>query len=230
MPESIESDGFDVRKAKTMEADSKLTQLVDRAACCLTMLDPADASDAQELQDVFRQIRATLAALGGDQGALTQECQGTSAQAVEVLERILRKDVEDTSEALDVVSKAICGLQDLTRQLLDRDVVGEPTSAKSPGPGPAGQDAAAAQPTGAFETPEGQASSAPERVIPEEDAPLVLDFIAEAGEHIETAESTLSYFPPSLKESGVQLRIPITTGSPARSDRISLSPSGRGSG
>jgi len=174
-----------------MEADSKLTQLVDRAACCLTMLDPTDASDAQELQDVLRQIRATLAALGSDQGALTQACQGTSAQAVEVLEQILRKDVEDTSSALDVVSKAICGLQDLTRQLLDRDVVGEPTSVESPGPGPAGQDAAAIQPTQAAETPEGQASSASELAIPQEDAPLVLDFIAEAGEHIETAESTL---------------------------------------
>jgi two-component system chemotaxis sensor kinase CheA len=98
--------------------------------------------------------------------------------------------VADTSKALDVVSKAICGLQDLTRQLFDPDVVGEPASSESQGSDPAGQGAAAAQPAPTT-TQEGDASSCQELVIPEEDAPLVLDFVAEASEHIETAESTL---------------------------------------
>ena len=45
---------------KTMEEGrwktTQLIQLVEQAACCVTLLNPTDPSDVQALQDVLRQI------------------------------------------------------------------------------------------------------------------------------------------------------------------------------
>jgi len=157
-----------------MEENSKLAQLVDQAACCITMLNPTDVSDAKELQEILQQIGTVAGELDRDGGDWAGRFKGSSAQAAEVLQQLLQKDVEDTSKALDVVSQAICALQDLTRQFLDPDT---PADAVESAAAPDTQDEEPACPQ--------------ETIIPAEDAPLVLDFIAEAGEHLETAESAL---------------------------------------
>ena len=154
-----------------MSKNETLTQLVEQAACSINMLSPNDMSDAQGLQGILDQIGTLLAELNPNSDSLRSQLEGATSEATTALSRVLAHEVEDSSAALDVVSKAICSLQGTLRQLEE----------------PAAAEGQAAEPkTEAATPPEPEAT-----VISEEDAPLVLDFIAEANEHIETVESGL---------------------------------------
>ena len=167
---------MDVMEGRTMENNGRLDQLVEQAACCFNMLSPTDLSDVQQLQDVLRRIAEIAGGLDQGPADVRAELRDKSSETVRTLQQVLEQDVEDTGKALDMVSKAICTLQELLRRLMEPE---------------AGTDAkptATAAPSAAQEP----ASDGPKAMtISEEDAPLVLDFIAEAGEHIETAESAL---------------------------------------
>lgn len=160
----------------TMENDNKLTQLVEQAACCFNMLSPADPSDVQALQEILRQIGDAAGSL--DQGPvdLRKQLEGTTAETAEVLQHILQQDVEDTGEALQTVSKAICVLQGLIGRLAAPQTDAGPVPSESP--------VAPQMPQSASDEPQAM-------TISEEDAPLVQDFITESTEHVETAESAL---------------------------------------
>jgi len=167
---------MDVMEGRTMENNGRLDQLVEQAACCFNMLSPTDLSDVQQLQDVLRRIAEIAGGLDQGPADVRAELRDKSSETVRTLQQVLEQDVENTGKALDMVSKAICTLQELLRRLMEPE---------------AGTDAkptATAAPSAAQEP----ASDGPKAMtISEEDAPLVLDFIAEAGEHIETAESAL---------------------------------------
>jgi two-component system chemotaxis sensor kinase CheA len=156
-----------------MENDTRLNQLVEQAACCFTMLNPADSSDVQQLQDVLGQIGEVVAGLDPCPADLRAQLQGKAGETVQTLQQVMQQQVDDTDKAMEVVSKAICAIQQLIGRLAEPQT---PASACSPVAAPS-QDTAPAAPKA--------------MTISEEDAPLVLDFIAEAGEHIETAESAL---------------------------------------
>jgi len=156
-----------------MENDTRLNQLVEQAACCFTMLNPADSSDVKQLQDVLGQIGEVVAGLDPCPADLRMQLQGKTGETVQTLQRVMQQQVDDTDKAMEVVSQAICSIQQLIRGLAEPQA---PASASSPVAVPSQDPAPAA--TKAM-------------TISEEDAPLVLDFIAEAGEHIETAESAL---------------------------------------
>lgn len=171
-----------------MEKDTKLTQLVEQAACCFTMLNPNDSSDVQQLLDVLGQLGEAAAGLDSCPADLRTQLQGTTGQTVQMLEQILQQQVEDTDKAMQTVSQAITAIQQVIRKLAEPEapVVSTPASSSVPVSAPtqaSGPAATAAQET-APATPKAT-------TISEEDAPLVLDFITEAGEHIETAESAL---------------------------------------
>lgn len=177
-----------------MDKSDVLAQLVDQAACCINMLSPADLSDAQQLEEVLSRIGEAVGELGPKPGELRTQLEGTASDAAGVLHKILEQNVDDTEMALGVISKAICSLQGLVRQLDDSDVEGD---VDSPEPEKADSSVATSAPA-AVETPAvpaaGQDAAVPapeEMTVSEEDAPLVLDFIAEANEHIENAESAL---------------------------------------
>lgn len=160
----------------TMENDTRLIQLVEQAACCFNMLSPTDLSDVQQLQDLFRQISEAAGQLDRGPADLRTELQGKTDETAQMLQHVLVQDVEDTGKALEVVSKAICSLQELIRRLVEFPA--QTDSVPAPGEAsPPAQETAPAAPKAT--------------TISEEDAPLVLDFITEAGEHIETAESAL---------------------------------------
>jgi two-component system, chemotaxis family, sensor kinase CheA len=167
-----------------MDKNEVLTQLVDQAACCINMLSAADLSEAQQLEEVLCRITEAVGQLGQEPKELRAQLEGTTSDATGMLHKILKQEVDDADVALDVVSKAICGLQGLIRKLddpkanVDSDTA-EPEKAASPAAIPA--PAATEAPAPAVE----------EVTISEEDAPLVVDFITEAKEHIETAESAL---------------------------------------
>lgn len=161
-----------------MENDAKLTQLVEQAACCFTMLNPADTSDVQQLLDMLGQIGQAAGGLDQCPADLRTQLQGKAGETVQTLQQVLEQQVEDTGKAMGAVSQAITAIQQLIRRMMEPQAApaSAPASAPAPAPAPA-QEAAPAAPKA--------------MTISEEDAPLVLDFIAEAGEHIETAESAL---------------------------------------
>jgi two-component system chemotaxis sensor kinase CheA len=158
-----------------MENGDTLTHLAEQAACCFNTLSPADRSDAQELQDVLRQIRAVAGAMKGEPVDLQTQLEGAAAEATGALEQMMQQEVRDTTQAMAAVSQAICTIQGLCQQLAEPPVA-SPTPSAPPAP-PAPADGAPGQPGTA--------------TISDEDAPLVQDFITEANEHVETAESAM---------------------------------------
>ena len=160
-----------------MENGDRLAELVEQAACCFNMLSPTEPSDVQELQGILTQIGELTAGLNIPSAGMDEQFKGTTAGAIEAIGEILQQDVEDTSAALEAVSGAICTLQGLLRQLATAEEGGAPVQPDAPG-----EPASESQ-----EAP----SEAEATIISEDDAPLVLDFITEATEHVETAESAL---------------------------------------
>jgi len=174
---------MEVMEGKTMENDRELNELVEQAACCVNMLSPTDLSDVQQLQDVLRQIARIAEGLDRGPADVRASLRTTTDETVRTLQQVLQQEVEDTGNALNAVSKAICTLQGLIQRLMQPET--KPDAAPSPAPAPAATSpAAASASTAPAETPKAM-------TISEEDAPLVLDFITEAGEHIENAESAL---------------------------------------
>ncbi|MGE5294143.1 MAG: chemotaxis protein CheA, partial [Solirubrobacterales bacterium] len=169
-----------------MENNTMLIQLVEQAACSFNMLNPTDASDVQHLLDVLRQIGHAAGGLDQCPADLRTSLQRKTNETVQALQQILQQEVEDTSKTLDVVSKAIVSLQESIRRMVD------PPVQTGPVPAPAPTAAASTAPSTAPSMTQEAAPAAPKAMtISEEDAPLVLDFITEAGEHIENAESAL---------------------------------------
>lgn len=163
-------------EGNVMENETQLIQLVEQAACCCNMLSPTDLSDAEQLQGVLQQIGEVVSGLDQCPADLRTQLQGQTSQTVETLQQVLEQQVEDTAKALGAVSTTICSLQELIHRMVEGTP--EPVGKVDPAPTtPQPQEAAADAPKA--------------MVVPEEDAPLVLDFITEAGEHIETAESAL---------------------------------------
>ena len=162
-----------------MKTDNTLSQLIEQAACCFNMLTPADPSDAQTLQTILGRIGDVAGQMSLDPGDLRRKLEGTTAEAVSALQHILQQDVQDTAKALDTVSRAICVLQGLIVQV-------ETQSAAS------SQDLCQAAAAPAVIPASRDPSPSPGALtISQEDAPLVLDFVVEANEHVETAESAM---------------------------------------
>ncbi len=174
-----------------MSKSETLTELVEQAACCINMLSPGDLSEAQDLQGILEKIGALVGELAPKGEQVQVQLEGATSEAVQALSGILAQEVEDSAAALDVISKAICSLQGTIRQL-DEPLADAPSTP----PSSTDSEATAATSSPATEPlpPASEAdtpATAESMTISEEDAPLVLDFIAEANEHIETVESGL---------------------------------------
>ncbi len=150
-----------------MENNDILTHLVEQAACCLNTLSPTDISDTQKLRDVLDQIHRTVGQMSGAPAGVHEQLAGATAEAAGALETIVQQKAEDAAQALTAVSKAISTIQGLCAQLAQPAAPTPPPAESAPAPAP------------------GVTS------ISAEDAPLVLDFITEANEHIEGAESAM---------------------------------------
>ena len=159
-----------------MKIDDTLNQLVEQAACCFNLLSPGDSSDVQALEGILHQIQETVAGLCPGPEDLRHKLEKAATKACGTLHRIVQEEVADTGKALETVSKAICTIQKLVQQITEcrPKGVAEPVAPASV----AASAAAAAAPAGGL-------------TISSEDAPLVLDFIAESNEHMETAESAM---------------------------------------
>jgi two-component system chemotaxis sensor kinase CheA len=163
-----------------MQNSDKLAELVEQASLAINMVSPADLSEIDNLQTILDQIQQVISEMSDGPAELLEQAKGTSGDAAAQLEKILGKEVEDANKSIDMVSGAVLALQDLIGQLTGDDTAAEPETAEATVVPQAKKDAEEAK-------EQAEASS----VVMEEDVPLVLDFIAESGEHIESAEAAL---------------------------------------
>lgn len=156
-----------------MQKTDKLIDLIEQAASAINMLSPTDLSELECLQTILDQINRTIAEISEGPAELLEQAKGTTSGAAEMLQKILQQEVEDTTQSIEAVSQAVSALQSLIEQVTEA------------GTGPDIEPAEADLPASVKTVPQEAC------VIPEEDVPLVLDFITETGEHIESAEAGL---------------------------------------
>jgi len=156
-----------------MQNENKLAKLIDQASLAINMLSPADLSDVEKLQKILDQINQTITEATDGPAELLEQAKGATSDSVEILQQILQKDIFNSTESLEVVSQAIVVLQDMIDQVSRAQDISDSEHVNK----------------NFKETVE----STPQNIsmIPEEDVPLILDFIAEACEHIESAEAGL---------------------------------------
>ena len=155
-----------------MQNSNKLIRLIDQAACSINMLSSADLSEIENLQAILNQIDCAIAGISNGPEQILEQAQGITSNAVGVLQKILRQEVKDTAGSMETISQAVSILQGLIEQI-----------SQAP-------EAAACEPS---ETDSSKSvETAPqENVISEEDVSLILDFITESGEHLDSAEAGL---------------------------------------
>ena len=156
---------------ETIKTD-KLSGLVDQAASVINMLSPSDLSDIESLQTILDQIRENINQWNEGPTQLLEQARGTTSEAADALQKMLQDQNRDTTDLIETISQAITVLQNITVEITQSDTKSESDSDDNE------SSSATTEPTEAF-------------IITEEDAPLVLDFINEANEHIESVEAGL---------------------------------------
>jgi two-component system chemotaxis sensor kinase CheA len=155
-----------------MQDNDKLIALVEQAACSINMIDSEDVSESEVLQSTLEEINQCLSQIESGPAKLLEQARGAGSELEALVRTMLKKDIADVNSYLETLSDAMANLQTLTEEIKgSRDhadkVVEEARSSES-------------------EEVQTQQTS-----IAEEDVPLVLDFITESYEHIESAEAGL---------------------------------------
>jgi two-component system chemotaxis sensor kinase CheA len=166
-----------------MQKSDKLAALVEKAASEVNLLDMTDRSAVEELQSVLTQISQAVDEIGLRIPAqILEQAKGKSADAVVAVEKILTQKTKKNSGTMQSLSRAVMDIQSLVEQI--DQAVG--AAEESPDPAPVSVQP---QPAAAVAEPEKAVEDAV--TISEEDKPLILDFINEATEHIESSEAGL---------------------------------------
>lgn len=126
---------------------------------------PADFREIVRLQTILDEINNNIAETCVLLSQLLEQARGSTFEATNLLQKILLKRTEDTSKSIELISQGVSVLQGLIIQI---KWAADPETAKK-----------------SSETESQRAS------FTEDDISLVLDFIAEANEHIELAEAGL---------------------------------------
>ena len=155
-----------------MQRTDKLTGLIDQAASAINMLSATDLSEIENLQTTLDQIKENIAEISDFPSQLLEQAKGTTSEAIEALQEVLQKETQDTAKSIEIISQAISTLQSLTDEISQDDAASESEPAETE------------QSADIETTPQ-------ESTHIETDAAFLLDFIVEAGEHIESAEAGL---------------------------------------
>lgn len=156
-----------------MQDNGKLIELIEQAVCSTNMLSPTELSELDKLQTILDKISENIAEISDGPAQLLEQAKGTTSDAAEMLEKILNKQVENTDKSLKSVQQAVSNLRRLIDQIAqEAPAAGSQSSKKD-------------LPTN-YET-----DAQEDVVISEEDIPLILDFISESGEHLESSEAAL---------------------------------------
>ncbi|AQT66879.1 Chemotaxis protein CheA [Anaerohalosphaera lusitana] len=182
-----------------MTENSKLVNLVHQAASTINMVSVDDPSDLAGLLDVFDQISQQISELADLPEQLQSQAASAASSAAKYAKYIA--DGEDADdETIKVIADTVVSLQAIVENTLaDKlDALGDISFPEFDlGDLQADiEEVSAAEETEAGEESKADAEPASEGepaglTIPEEDAPLILDFITEAQEHIESAEAGL---------------------------------------
>jgi len=156
-----------------MQNDTELIRLIEQAAAMAEVQSPISMPEVEKLQKIFEQIAQSAVVKDGCTNQLLQQIGGTSCEAAHLLQKILKEQVEDTDKSIQAVNQTVSVLQDLINQTAQKAPVADSQSNH--------KDSSVN-----FE-PDIQEGV----VISQEDVPLLLDFIAESAEHLESAEAAL---------------------------------------
>lgn len=150
-----------------------LMELMEKAASSVNMLDIEDCSDIENLQKVLDEIKSALGQMDNYPPEMLEKAAGEASGSIELLEKILHKEVEDTASSIVIVTKTIAALQGIIDQI-------------SKTPATTGSEVSQV-------TTENNNENISQSgvVIAQDDVSLVLDFINESLEHIESAEAGL---------------------------------------
>ncbi|MBW8016763.1 MAG: chemotaxis protein CheA [Planctomycetes bacterium] len=168
-----------------MSESNEFVGLVQQAASAVNMAGAGDSSDMKALEAIFDKINAELKEISDFPDQLQEEAIDATESAKKLAGALVSDEVADAHASLNVLSDTVVALQEMADKAasntLDSDF-----QAKFP----AVSDQVD-RPADVEEPVDEAAAEVDELIIPEEDAPMVLDFIAEAGEHIEAAEAGL---------------------------------------
>jgi two-component system chemotaxis sensor kinase CheA len=148
-----------------MQGKDKLIELLNTAASQVTMLNPADLSGLSQLQEAVDQIKSVAAGMDGAAAEARATIGDNATLALQILNEIGQSGKEDAAKSIGSVTKAIIEIQEMVEKGLS--------------------------PAGAVTVLAVEEKRTDAGVISEEDLPLVMDFLAEAQEHVETGEKAL---------------------------------------
>ena len=149
-----------------MQDGDKIIGLIEQAASAINVLSPTELSEVESLQKILDELNSALSEVEDAPAELLKQAKGATSKSVKSLEKILKKKVKTTTKTIESVTEAIITLQELIDQITQPASPSVSKTEESPAEG-----------GGTF--------------ISEDDAPLVVDFIAEAGEHLESSEAGL---------------------------------------
>jgi len=156
-----------------MQNDTELIKLIEQAASVANVLSPANMSQVEELQKILDQINQIVAETDGCTNQLFRQIEGTASDTVRLLQKVLEKQVADTDKSIETVLQAVSALQALIEQIAQQ------------------APAADSQSNQKDSSTNLESDVQEDTVISEEDVSLILDFIAESTEHIDSVEAAL---------------------------------------
>lgn len=151
-----------------MQGPETILGLVEQAACDINVLDPANPNELNELLSTVSQINEQISHMAEGPSDLVEQAKDSSATVVSLLDEMIAGNAASLDKAAETISQQVSVLQDAVAGLTDTP------EAEAPSPAMSEEDDAIL-----------------ETIIPEDDVPLVIDFVAEACEHIEAAEGGL---------------------------------------
>lgn len=181
-----------------MSTNEQLSSLIQKAASEVVMMAPGSGEDVSSVNDIFEQIAKDLGDITEIPEQIKNQAIDAAGSAKGKVTQIVSGD-GDSAQTLSEVSSTVESLQSLIEQVCKGVDVGEidvtfaGVDAEQGSEAEAGSSSESNPEASSDETEssESEASDSDSLIIPEEDAPLVLDFASEAMEHIETAESAL---------------------------------------
>ncbi|HPS54898.1 MAG TPA: chemotaxis protein CheA [Sedimentisphaerales bacterium] len=163
-----------------MDTNSNLSKLIDDAAAEINILNISEISEVEALQKTIKQISKELNNTNDIPAELLSKAKTNSYASLDLIELILENKVKDGNKAIESVSKAIMSLQEIADQIgvTPRNDIAETQVAQ--------QEESIQH----ADQPKEEVQE-PQNIIPEGDVSLVLDFVTESREHIESSESAL---------------------------------------
>lgn len=165
-------------------AEAKLSELAEQLAATAVLLDPNDLTTLADLHTRFEAIGEFSREIPEAARAAMAGVWDAAAGAAQTLEKIILREVDDATSALDRVQQTVRDLQGFAQ---GHEVPAAEPTAPAPAVAAAPVAAPVAAPAEAHAAPKIEAES----VVNPDDLPLVAEFVSEANGHMEAAEGGL---------------------------------------